>query len=171
MSGGKFRAPKDRICNFLFGLMFACIGVFGVLIALNDVLLGTREVAGDDFWTTLLVMALLTVFAVIGLSEMIRAFTMVSDRLSLRTAVAADGAALGAVVTGLGFFYTWAYRFVLFVLAGAVLAGGLYVLSTISLPSISLTEVHLTIWPVIYTAILILPTIVLVWLNLRRTRA
>jgi hypothetical protein len=151
--------------------MFACIGLFAVLIVFIDVLLGLREVSGDEFWTTLLVMALLTIFAVIGLSEMIRTFTMKSDRLSLRKAVAADGAMLGAVVTGMGFFYTWVYRVVLFVLAGAVLAGGLYVLSTISLPSINWSEVHLTIWPVIYVVMLILPTIILVWLNLRRTHA
>jgi hypothetical protein len=168
MSGGKFQAPNDRVCNFLFGLMFACIGLFAVLIVFIDVLLGLREVSGDEFWSTLLVIALLMVFAVIGISEMIRSFTIRSDRISLRNAVAADGAALGAVVTGVGFFYTWAYRIVLFEIDAAILAGGLYVLLSISLPSINWSEANPTIWPAIFVVLLILPTIVLVLLNLRR---
>lgn len=94
MSGAKLKVPYDRICYFLFGLLFACIGIFGVLIIFNDVLLGLTEVSGNEFWATLLFMAFLTLFAVIGLSEMLRAFTMKSHRLSLRKAVAADGACL-----------------------------------------------------------------------------
>lgn len=168
MNGGKARAPNDRICNFLFGLLFACIGIFAVLILFNDVLLGLREVSGDDFWITLAVIALLSVFAIIGLSEMVRSFTIRSDRLSLRNVVAADGGTLGAVVTGVGFFYTWAYRVVLLVIDVAVLTGGLYVLWSLSLPAINWSTVHMTIWPAIYAVILIMPTIVLLLLNLRR---
>lgn len=75
---------------------------------------------------------------------------------------------LGTIVTGMGFFYTWAFLVVLFVIAGAVLVGGLFVLSTISLPAIHWSAVRLTIWPAIYAVILVVPTIVLVFLNLRR---
>ena len=173
MSGGKFSVPNDRICIVLFGLVFAFIGLFAVLIVLNEVLLGITDVSGDELWGTLLLLFLFTVFAVIGISEVIRGLTTRSDRLSLRGPVAsmADNVPmLGAVVTGARFFYTWGFRVVLFLLAGGILAGGLIV-SSMSLSAIRLSEVRPTIWLAIYAVMLILPTIALVWLNLRRTHA
>ena len=169
MSGGKFSVPNDRICVVLFGMVFAFIGLFAVLIVLNEVLLGITNVSGDDLWGTLLIMVLFTIFAVIGISEVIRGLTIRSDRLSLKNLAMTDGGAvLGTVVTGVRFFYTWGFRVILFIMAGAILVGGLFV-SSMSLSAIRWSGVRPTIWPAIFAVMLILPTIVLVWLNLRRT--
>jgi len=173
MSGGKFSVPNDRICVVLFGLVFAFIGLFAVLLVLNEVLLGITDVTGDDLWGTLFILVLFTIFAVIGISEVIRGLTIRSDRLSLKNQavpMADNVPMLGAVVTGARFFYTWAFRVILFVVAGVILAGGL-ALSAMSLSSVRWSEVRPTIWLAIFVALLILPTIVLVFLNFRRRRA
>lgn len=167
MSGGKFSVPHDRICVTLFGLLFALIGLFAVILLLSEVLLGITAVYGDDFWGTLFFIVIFTIFIVIGLSEVIRGLTLRSDPLRLK----ADSVGmLDTAVSGARFFYTWGFRVVLLFIVGAIFVAGLF-LSSLSLSAIRWSGVRPTIWPAIFAVLLVLPTIVLVWLNLLRRHA